>query len=377
MRTGLTTVFLIVLCLCSCAPIDANTADSITQTDGAQSFQVNTLMSNLETPWGLDFLPDGSMLVTEREGRMHRLNPSTGDSTQIGGIPATHVYGQGGLLDVAVHPNFADNRYVYISYSYRTAANDYTTRLSRGRLRNDQLTDIEHLFDAEPAFTTVIHFGSALLFDNDGYIRMTMGDRGKRHEAQKLGSSLGKTYRLTDDGKPAPGNPFEGIPNVADEVYSYGHRNPQGITIDRNSGRIWTAEHGPRGGDEVNLLKMGYNYGWPVITYGEEYRGGKIGEGTAKQGMEQPIHYYVPSIATAAIEYYDGDAFPQWKDSLFVCGLKSQSLSRLQLSGDQVVSEQRLLEDLHYRIREVRQGPDGLLYLLVERGQVVQIAPVR
>ncbi|MFK8019818.1 MAG: PQQ-dependent sugar dehydrogenase [Pseudomonadales bacterium] len=368
-------VAFVSLLIVSCGTVLNTSAQPTTIETTAQTFQLQVLVKNLETPWGLDFLPEGQLLITEREGRLLRYDPHNDETMEISGLPPIQVYGQGGLLDVAVHPKYAENSYIYLSYTHRTFNRLYTTRLARAKLHGRRLLELEVLFEAEPAFSTVVHYGSALLFDNDGYLRMTMGDRRNRHLAQDLTNDLGKTYRLTDDGKPAPGNPFAGISNFAPEVYSYGHRNPQGMTIDRSSGRIWVAEHGPKGGDEVNLLQMGKNYGWPVITYGEEYRGGAIGEGTHKEGMEQPLHYYVPSIATAAVEYYDGSALPGWRNSLFVAGLRSQSLSRIQLKAGKKVSEERLLEDQKLRIREVRQGPNGYLYLLVEQGMLLQISP--
>ena len=364
-----------LLLMASCGTVLNTSAQTTTIETNEQTFQLQVLVKNLETPWGLDFLPDGQFLITEREGRLLRYHPQTNETIEIDGLPSVEVHGQGGLLDIAVHPKHAENNYIYLSYAHRTINGLYTTRLARAKLRGRRLLELEVLFEAEPAFSTAVHFGSALLFDNDGYLRMTVGDRRKRHSAQDLSTDLGKTYRLTDDGKPAPGNPFAGISNFAPEVYSYGHRNPQGMTIDRRTGRIWVAEHGPKGGDEVNLLQMGKNYGWPVITYGEEYRGGGIGEGTHKEGMEQPLHYYVPSIATAAVEYYDSSALPGWRNSLLVAGLRSQSLSRIQLKAGKKVSEERLLEDQKFRIREVRQGPDGYLYLLVEQGMLLQISP--
>lgn len=359
----------------SCADLLGNNPEPVAVESASQKFQLKILAEHLQTPWGMDFLPDGQILLTEREGRLLRYNPVTDNITVISGVPRIEVYGQGGLLDVAVHPDFEANQMVYLSYTHRTIDRLYTTRLARGRLQGRRLLEVEPIFEAEPALSTVIHYGSALLFDNDGYLRMTMGDRHKRHQAQDLSSDLGKTYRLTDDGKPAPGNPFTGISRFSAEAYSYGHRNPQGITIDRKTGRIWVAEHGPRGGDEVNVLEMGRNYGWPVITYGREYKGGAIGEGTHKDGMQQPLHYYVPSIATAAIEYYDGTALPGWQDSLFVAGLRSQSLSRIQLKNGQKMFEERILEDQSFRVREVRQGPNGHLYLLVEEGKLLELKP--
>ena len=283
----------------------------------------------------------------------------------------------GGLLDVAVHPAFSSNGWIYLSAAVQVAEDRFTTRVLRYRLTGNKLEDETVIFEAQPALSGSLHFGSALVFDNAGYLFITMGDRRRRHNAQDLSTSLGKVVRLNDDGTVPDDNPFTDNAEALPGIYSYGHRNPQGITIDRATGRIWAVEHGPQGGDEINLLSAGANYGWPIITYGEEYGGGAIGEGTHKDGLEQPLHYYVPSIGTGGIAWYNGKELPGWQDSLFVAGLRSFSVSRVQLDSNKAVSEERLLEDFSFRVRNVKQGPDGLLYVLTENGGLHRIsAPV-
>lgn len=349
---------------------------SVMVTSEAQAFEITALADNLEFPWGFDFLPDGQLLITEKSGRLRIFDPLSNAHVMIEGVPEVHHKGQGGLLDVAVHPDFARNGWIYLSAAVQIAKEENTTRVLRYRLANNKLSDETLIFEAQPALSGSIHFGSALLFDNDGYLFITMGERKRRHNAQDLSVSLGKVFRLHDDGSVPQDNPFVQTPNALPGIYSYGHRNPQGITIDRATGRIWTAEHGPQGGDEINLLRPGANYGWPIITYGEEYGGGAIGEGTHKEGLQQPVQYYVPSIATGGIAWYDGDALPGWKNSLFVAGLRSFSISRVQLDGDKPVAEERLLEDFSFRVRNVKQGPDGLLYVLTENGGLHRLGPV-
>lgn len=342
----------------------------------AQAFNITALTDELEFPWGFDFLPDGKMLITERPGRLVLLNPSNGDITPIKGVPAVYYKGQGGLLDVLVHPEFASNQWVYLSAAVEVGDALQTTRVVRYRLNADTLSDATMIFEATPAVKSNTHFGSALLFDNSGHLFITMGDRRQRHLAQDLGTSLGKVFRLHDDGGIPTDNPFVGTKGALPGIYSWGHRNPQGLAIDRKTGRIWALEHGPQGGDEINLLRPGVNFGWPVITYGEEYGGGAIGEGTEKPGMEQPIYYYVPSIGTAGLAYYDGDALPAWRGSLFAAGLRSFSVSRVTLEGDRATDEERLLESYRFRARNLKQGPDGNLYLLTENGGIIKISPV-
>ncbi|NND68348.1 MAG: PQQ-dependent sugar dehydrogenase [Halioglobus sp.] len=342
---------------------------------GKQDFTITALADDMEFPWGFDFLPDGRMLITEKAGRLRVFDPASGETTAISGVPEVHYKGQGGLLDVLVHPDFADNQWVYLSASVAVGENAFTTRVTRYRLNGEQLANATPIFEAQPAFPGSIHFGSAMLFDNDGYLFITMGDRKRRHLAQDLSASMGKVMRYQEDGSIPQDNPFVDTPGALPEIYTYGHRNPQGITIDRAAGRIWTVEHGPKGGDEINLLRAGANYGWPIITYGEEYAGGKIGEGTEKEGLEQPVYYYVPSIATGGMAWYDADALPGWRGSLFVAGLRSFSVSRVALEGDNAAGEERLLEDFSFRVRNLKQGPDGLLYVLTENGGLHRIGP--
>lgn len=341
----------------------------------AQNFEIVALLDDMEFPWGMDFLPDGRLLITEKPGRLRIFNIQTKASEMIDGVPEVYAKSQGGLLDVLVHPDFANTQWLYLSYSVELGDGKRTTRVTRYRLVNNSLTDAKPIFAAEPAFATTIHFGCALLFDNDGYLYITMGERKQRFLAQDLSKHMGKVLRLHDDGSVPKDNPFVNHADALPEIYSYGHRNPQGITIDRETGRIWVVEHGPQGGDEINLLKPGANYGWPIITFGEEYGGGKIGEGTHKEGMQQPLYYYVPSIATGGIAWYKGDALPGWQQSLFVAGLRSFSVSRVQMEGDNVTTEERLLADFKFRARDLLQGPDGLLYLLTENGGLLQLKP--
>lgn len=341
----------------------------------SQDFVITALSDDLEFPWGFDFLPDQRLLVTEKPGRLRIFDIASGKSEMISGVPEVYFKGQGGLLDVVVHPDFENNQFIYLSAAVEISSELRTTRVFRFRLSNGALTEELLIFEAIPAVASKNHFGSALLFDNDGYLFVTMGDRKQRYLAQDLDSSLGKIHRFNDDGSIPADNPFKDTEDALPSIYSLGHRNPQGITIDRNSGRIWNAEHGPQGGDEVNLVKAGANYGWPVITYGEEYGGGKIGEGTHKAGLEQPVHYYVPSIGTAGLAYYENNALPGWKGDLFVAGLRSFSISRISQQTAGETSDERLLESLTLRARNVKMGPNGLLYILSENGGILQIAP--
>jgi len=340
-----------------------------------QPFVFKALVDDLDSPWGFDFLPSGEILITQRPGGLWLFDPATATKEPVSGLPEVHHKGQGGLLDVLVHPDFQQNRWLYLSAAVRTDAELTTTRVWRFTLAGDTLTEQQLIFEAIPAAKANVHYGSALLMDDARHLFITMGDRRNRHLAQDLGTSLGKTLRYTDTGEIPADNPFLKNDKALPEIYSYGHRNPQGITRDPASGRIWIAEHGPQGGDEVNLLKAGANYGWPVITYGEEYGGGAIGEGTQKPGMQQPLHYYVPSIGTAGVAYYNGAALPGWQGDLLVAGLRSFSLSRLHFSGDEFEEDERLLESQRFRLRNLKQGPDELLYLLTENGGLLQVAP--
>ena len=344
------------------------------ETSGGVPMVATALTDELDMPWSLAFMPSGDILITERSGALQRLDPATGALTAIEGVPEVHYKGQGGLLDVALHPAFPQQPWVYLTYSAPLGGRESTTRLARGRLEGDRLADLEILYSVEPAGEKNKHYGSKLLFDGD-YLYMTMGERGRRHLSQDLGTDMGKLLRFNTDGSVAAGNPFADTPGARPAIYSYGHRNPQGLARHPETGELWVTEHGPQGGDELNRIVPGANYGWPVITYGEEYGGGKIGEGTHKAGMEQPVYYYVPSIAVAGLAFYSGEQFPGWQGDAFIAALRAFHLNRVSFADDGTPGEQRLLEDLNLRLRDVKVGPDGNLYLLSEQGSLVRLAP--
>jgi glucose/arabinose dehydrogenase len=353
-------------------------AQSFTSQD--HEFRVVRLVEGLDHPWGLAFLPDGRMLVTERPGRLrivgkdHKLDPQP-----VSGVPAVAAYGQGGLLDVALHPRHAENGLIYLSYAAR-GEGGVGTEVARGKLSGNRLEDVLVVFRQLPKSSAGQHFGSRLVFDRDGYLFITLGDRGERQRAQRPDDHAGSVIRLHDDGKVPKDNPFAGKPGWKPEKYTLGNRNQQGAALHPKTGALWTHEHGPQGGDEVNIIRAGANYGWPVITYGAEYGSGtRIGEGTHKPGMEQPLHYWVPSIAPSGMAFYSGERFPRWRGDLFVGALRDQMLVRLQLDGEKVVKEERMLKNALGRIRDVRSGPDGYIYLLTDEanGVLARLEPVK
>jgi len=342
-----------------------------------------TVAEGLERPWALAFLPDGRMLVTERPGRM-RVVGSDGrlDPVPVAGLPRVDAQGQGGLLDVALHPGFRDNGWVYWTYAQRDAQGDNGTEVARGRLVGGpgawRMENVETIFRMAPKSGAGIHFGSRLVFDRGGLLYVTLGDRGEMARAQKLDDHAGKILRLTDDGRPAPGNPFLGHPKARPEIYALGHRNVQGAVLSPTTGVLWAHEHGPQGGDELNVIKAGVNYGWPVITYGVNYvTGTKIGEGTEKPGMAQPVKYWVPSPALSGMAFYQGKRFERWRGDLLIGALRGQSLIRVRLDGEKFVDEEFMLTDAVPRIRDVRVGPDGLVYLLTDQpnGSILRLEP--
>jgi glucose/arabinose dehydrogenase len=336
------------------------------------------LTEELSHPWSLAFLPDGAMLVTERAGRLRYIDAKGNlDPAPIGGLPAIRQHGQGGLLDVAPHPQFKNNHWIYFSYAEK-GDKGYGTTVARGRLNDQHLNEVEVIFRMSRKTNSRRHFGSRLVFTRKGYLYITLGDRGDRPRAQDLADHAGSLIRLHDDGRVPENNPFVGRENVQPEIYSFGHRNIQGAAQHPQTGLLWTHEHGPQGGDEINIPKAGKNYGWPIITYGVNYViGTKIGEGTHKPGMEQPLHTWIPSIAPSGMTFYTGSQFAAWQGNLFVGSLKFQQLVRLELEEDKIVHEERILTDQLGRIRDVRQGPDDLLYLLTdeEQGKLVKIVP--
>jgi len=337
-----------------------------------QTIRVVKLVEGLNHPWALAFLPDGRMLVTERVGRLRIIGKDGKlDPQSVFGLPPITVTGQGGLLDVALHPRFRENNLIYFSF----AASDETgvgTEVARGKLAGNRLESVQVIFRQHPKGGGGVHFGSRLVFDRDGYLYITLGERGDRDRAQKPDDHAGSVIRLHDDGSVPKDNPFVGMPGWKPEKYDLGHRNQQGAALHPQTGLVWTHEHGPQGGDEINVIRAGANYGWPVITYGVEYViGTKIGEGTHKAGMAQPIHYWVPSIAPSGMAFYSGDKIPRWRGDLFVGSLRDEMLIRLKLDGEKVVREERLLKGYLGRIRDVRSGPDGYLYLLTDESNGV------
>ena len=339
--------------------------------------RVTTVARGLEHPWGLEFLPDGRMLVTERPGRLRIVDAAGTISPPLAGVPAVFAVGQGGLLDVAISPDFATDRLVYLSFA-EPGDGGAGTAVARGRLGEAGLENVQVVWRQVPKVGGGNHFGSRLVFARDGTLFVTTGDRYNfRDKAQDLSTTLGKVIRIRPDGSIPADNPFVGRAGARAEIWSYGHRNVQAAALDPRTGALWTVEHGARGGDELNRPQRGKNYGWPVVTYGVDYSGASIGEGTAKDGMEPPVYYWDPVIAPSGALFYTGAAFPAWKDSLFVGSLNPGLLVRLVLEDGHVRREERLLADLRQRIRDVRQGPDGMLYLLTESpdGQVLRTTP--
>lgn len=351
-----------------------------TVTTEHHSFVVETLVDNLKYPWGLAFLPDRSILVTERPGRI-RLLENGKLSTPLAGLPDITAGGQGGLLDVAVPPDFTEEGYIYFTFSEPSAdGRTYGTALARAKLdrgSKPRLIGTEVIFSQNLKTRTKRHFGSRIVFAPDGTLFLTIGDRGDRPRAQDKTDHAGSVIRLNRDGSIPDDNPFQGQGDAAPEIWSIGHRNPQGATWNKQTQSLWIVEHGARGGDEINHPKKGLNYGWPVISYGRHYSGLPIGEGRSKPGLEQPIHYWDPSIAPSGLAYYDGDAFPNWRGNLFVGALKDRMLVRLELDGTRVVHEEQFLKRTLGRIRDVNQGPDGYLYLLTDDddGAIVRLKP--
>jgi glucose/arabinose dehydrogenase len=340
--------------------------------------QAETVAKGFEHPWALAFLPDGRMLVTERPGRLRIVEGDGRVSKPVDGVPRVFARGQGGLLDVALDPRFAENRLVYLSYAEPGEGSTAGTAVARGKLGEGKLEDVQVIYRQQPKVEGGNHFGSRLVFARDGTLFVTQGDRfAYREKAQDLSSGLGKIVRINPDGSVPKDNPFVGRAGARPEIWSYGHRNVQSAALDPQSGRLWTVEHGARGGDELNHPEAGKNYGWPIITYGVDYSGAKIGEGTAKPGMEQPVYYWDPVIAPSGMAIYTGDAFPDWKGSMLIGSLNPGLLVRLTLKDGQVAREDRYLGDLRERTRDVQQGPDGLIYVVTDSrdGRILRVKP--
>lgn len=350
------------------------------ETVSTQHYELNlvTLAGGLDHPWGMAFLPGGDIIVTEREGQIRIVSQTGTVSKPLNGVPQSHASGQGGMLDIVLDPDFAGSNRVYISYS-EPGSGGAGTAVARAQLdrQGHRLTDVQVIFRMYPKSGGSRHFGSRLVFARDGKLFITLGDRGERERAQDTSVNRGQVVRINPDGSVPGDNPFVAKPGHRPEIWSYGHRNPQGAALHPATGDLWTVEHGARGGDEINIPLAGRNYGWPVIAYGRHYFGGKIGEGTRKEGMEQPIHYWDPSIAPSGMAFYSGGIYPAWKGNVFVGALSFRLLSRLELDGNKVIGEERLLESLGERIRDVRQGPRGYLHVLTDSpdGRVIRLEP--
>lgn len=330
------------------------------------------IVSDLTNPWAFTFLPDESILITEKSGEL--IHFKDGKRTKISGLPEIYVRGQGGLLDIILHPDYKTNGWIYFSYASPEGEGDGgNTAIARAKLKDNSLTDLEVLYKASPNTTKGQHFGSRLIFDADGYLFFTIGERGNRDEnPQDLSRDCGKVYRLNADGTIPEDNPFVKEPNAKTAIYSYGHRNPQGMTLHPKTKKIWTHEHGPKGGDEINIVKAGKNYGWPVISYGVNYSGTSFTDLTKKEGMEEPFHYWDPSIAPSGMAFINSDKYGDWNGNLLVGSLKFQYLDMCTLEDNKVIKEERLLDGLG-RVRCVEQGPDGFIYVGVENLGIIKL----
>jgi len=349
--------------------------DVVINEEKERNYTIESYVSGINIPWGMTWLPDGSMLITEKSGDL--IHFKNGNKTIINTtFDDLYVRGQGGLLDIELHPNYSENGWIYLTYSSNEGQGDGgNTKFVRAKLEDTRLTQIETLYKAALNTTSGVHFGSRIVFDKQGYVYMTIGDRGNNEEnPQDIKRDGGKIYRFHDDGRIPEENPFVNETGAKTAIYSYGHRNQQGMVIHPTTGEIWSHEHGPKGGDEINITKKGANYGWPVITYGLNYSGTVITEETQRPGMEQPIYYWTPSIAPSGMAFVTGDKFPEWKGHLLVGALKFQYLELVKLDGNKVVGRQKIATDIG-RLRSVKMGPDGYIYMGVEGKGIERIIP--
>ena len=339
-----------------------------------KDYEHEVVTDKVEIPWGFDFLPDQSILITDRNGKLFHYQD--GNTKEITNVPEVYAENQGGLLDIKIHPEYPEQPWIYISYSSVTGEKEGAhTALARAQLNNDELTDLEVLYKATPNTTKGIHFGSRIEFDNEGFLYLTIGERGQRDvNPQDITRDGGKVYRFHDDGSIPESNPFYDDADAKKAIYSYGHRNPQGMERHPETGKIWIHEHGPRGGDEINIIKKGANYGWPVITYGINYSGTEITDETSRPGMEQPFYYWVPSIAPSGMTFVRSDKYPHLNGNLLVGSLKFVYLEHLILEDNKVKDREKILMN-HGRLRSVKQGPDGFIYAGIEDVGLVKVLP--
>ncbi len=336
-------------------------------------FVLETLLKENDVIWGFDFIDNDQIIYTKRGGELKIYTLSNKKSSKALALPQVSPKGQGGLLDVRVHPK--NKNKIFLTYSEPISPTTATTALATGDLYGLELKNIKKLFSANAIHSSRIHYGSRIEFDNHNHIYLTVGDRDQRDRSQDLSYHNGKIIRLNLDGTIPSDNPFIKNPKARHEVWTLGHRNPQGLTRHPTTGQLWASEMGPRGGDELNLIKPGTNYGWPIVTYGREYYGPKIGEGTSKEGLEQPVAYWVPSLSPSAITFYTGTLFSKWHHHLFIAALSGQHLRRLKIENEKVIEQEELLKNFNHRIRNVRTGPDGALYFSTDSGLLVRILP--
>lgn len=329
------------------------------------AYRLVTLSRGLEQPWGMAFLPDGRMLITERPGRLRVFAEGKLDPAPLAGVPKVITGGQAGLLDICLHPSFEKNRVLYLSYIGGSDRHSVTS-VARAELADGKLVNVTTIFAAEPGGDGKLNLGSRIVFDREGFMYVSVGDRFQMKRAQDLRDLAGKIVRLKDDGSVPSDNPFVGRKDARPEIFSWGHRNPQGLAMHPASGKIWEVEHGPKGGDELNILKAGANYGWPLATHGVNYDGSKITDHASLPGMEDPLRWWVPSISPCGLSFYTADVFPGWKGSIFTGALSNKALFRIEVDGERYVREERLLVDRLPFVRDVRQGPDGFVYLVTE-----------
>ncbi len=364
-----------IIAFLSCKDNSFENVAQISDTDQPFSFKAETVVSGLEIPWGMVFLPDGSMLISEQKGDL--IHFKNGKKTLVQNVPEVYHENQGGLLDIELHPNYSDNGWIYFSLSadIEKDGKGANTTIMRAKLKDNKLVDQEILYKATPNTKKGGHFGSRLEFDREGYLYVSIGDRQNRDvNPQDITRDNGKIYRFNDDGSIPLDNPFYNTEGAKKAIYSYGHRNPQGVAIHPVTGKIWIHEHGPQGGDEINIIDAGKNYGWPKITYGINYDDSVITDDTSLPGMEQPLHYWVPSIAPSGMDFVTSDKYPQWKGNLLVGSLKFKYLNRCVIKNNKVIKEEKLLEGIG-RVRTILEAPDGYIYVAIEQLGIVKIVP--
>ncbi len=369
-----TVLYSLLICLVLTSCKQQKNEGELAIVTASRSYSVEPVVDNLSNPWGMTWLPDGSMLITEKSGEL--IHFKDGNKTEIGNVPDIYNRGQGGFLDIVLHPDYENNGWIYFTHASQEGGGEGgNTKLIRAQLEGTSLKNIESLYKAMPNTTKGQHFGSRITFDNDGYLYFSVGDRGNRDvNPQDITRDNGKIYRLNADGSIPNDNPFVGEPDAKEAIYSYGHRNPQGMAKHPKTGDIWIHEHGPKGGDEVNIIKKGANFGWPLISHGVNYSGTTFTDKTTMEGMEDPIHYWVPSIAPCGMDFVTGGVYPNWEGDLLVGSLKFNYVELLKLDGSKVIGREKIAEDVG-RVRNVKVGPKGYIYIAVEGQGIVKLVP--